>query len=164
MNNSSPPTPADKLTDLSLRLSAAVEADLAHWRLPAWLVAFIVAWIQEIGESLRELARLLREGKLNLQPATPRQGASRSAGNPAKRPQRPSRSPRQPQPAATAPAPVPLTEPEMDASPAPTAAPEARTVPLPWMPRIERPATQAPPHWPPIRKNGLSRARALARL
>jgi hypothetical protein len=124
-------------------------------------VAMIVAWVQEIVESFRELAKLLREGKLNLQPAAPRQRTSRPTGNPTERSKRPTRSPRLPQPAAaTAQVRVSPADPEMGVRQAP--APE-RTPRPPWVPRIQRPATQAPPHWPPIPKNGPHQARPLAR-
>jgi hypothetical protein len=125
--NSTPATQAQKLTEFSLRLSQAVEADCAEWRLPAWLVALIVAFIKEIAESLAELAKLLREGKLNLQPPAPRQGIRRPATRASAPGMRTGRSHRTPRPAGAA---VPLQVPTADPQGEPPAAPE----------RIERPA------------------------
>jgi hypothetical protein len=138
------PTPADRLTDLSHRLSEGAEA----WRsgegpwLPAPLIAMIVAFIGDIAEALKSLAALLREGKLDLQPQSAPQESeseSRAAGQPTHRPQ--SLASRRPAKAANRPV---RANPEMAEMPA--------TAPRPT--RVEHPAPQVvkwqamPPHHP----------------
>ncbi len=127
-----PPTPAEKLKEFSLRLNQAVEADSANWRLPAWLVAMIVAFIKEIAESFAELAKLLREGKIPL-PSAPRHGTSHRTGSPKKRvpTARQARTPR-PTPDRTEP-------------PAEVAGPEWQTQLLCEAPEIERQTAPVPP-------------------
>ncbi len=132
--NSAPATPAEKLTEFSLRLSQAVEEDAAGWVLPAWLVAMIVAFIKEIAESFAELAKLMREGKIPLQPSAPH-GTRCPARTATKRTGRSSRTARlRP---ATPELPVAPTVPEAEELPA--AAPRAghpaqspQTPPLRW--------------------------------
>ncbi len=174
MNNPAPRSQDELLTELSLRLSAGADAceSADHGWLIGLLMAFIANWIREIAENLRNLAALIRDGKLVLQPPAPCQGTSRPAGKPTKRA---NRSPRMPGPATAATAQsVPLAEPETVAMPAEAPEPVSRT-PRP-SPDI-REWTKPPPlrspslrvvsaHWPrvrPIPKNGLFQAGALAR-
>ncbi len=135
--HSAPATQSEKLKEFSLRLTQAVEADCANWRLPAWLVAMIVAFVNEIVETLTELAKLLREGKIPL-PAAPRQGTKRRAGTPTKRSAaaRQARSPRPAPEAAEQPAMAWRTQLLCDA-------PESgrRTAPIPPAPPPEPPST-----------------------
>jgi hypothetical protein len=133
-----PATQSEKLKEFSLRLNQAVEADSVNWRLPAWLVAMIVAFIKEIAESFAELAKLLREGKITLQPAAPRQGTKRRAGTPSKRvaAARQARSPRPVSEAAEQPAAAWRTQLLCDAPEV-----ERQTAPIPPAPPPEPPPT-----------------------
>ena len=117
MNNAPLPSPADRLTDLSLRLSEGADAwgsdNEGRW-LVAPLIALIVGFIKDIAESLARLAALIRDGKLVPQPpSAPRQGSNRPAGQskPA------SRSP-WPVAPESAPWDFPLPEPEVAETPA----------------------------------------------
>jgi hypothetical protein len=125
VNNSPPPSPADRLTDLSHRLGEGADAwgaeNEGRW-LVAPLIALIVSFIKEIAESLASLAALIRDGKLvPVPPAAPRQGIPRPAG----KPNTPaSRSP-WPAPAEAEQLDVPPAEPEMAAMPAVSPGPES---------------------------------------
>jgi hypothetical protein len=141
-----PPTPAEKLTEFSLRLSQAVEDDAAGWWLPAWLVAMIVAFVNEIVETLAHLAELLRQGKLPLPQAAQPQGRCRPAATPKIR-TRKSPRPKQPMPAA-AQVQVPLAHPEAVEPPATAPASAQRAPRFPWMPVAARPSQ--PPRRIPI--------------
>jgi len=138
------PTPAERLTDLSLRLGSgadAWEADDTGWWLPAPLVALIVSFIKEIAESLATLAALIRDGKLVPQPpSAPRQGSHRPSGK-ASTPASESSGPA-PVPAEAAQWQFPRAEPDMAAAPATSAEPASAT------PQGTRPQATKPPTKP----------------
>ncbi len=122
-----PPTPAERLTELSSLLSRGAEACDNGWWLAAPLMAMIATWLRDMAESLAHLAALLQAGKLLLQPAAPNQGTSRPAGKPS----------------------APLPKPEKPERPAATPGRARRTLrPLAGAPEGERPAAQPPPEPP----------------
>jgi hypothetical protein len=161
VNKSPLPSPADRLTDLSHRLSAgadAWEADNEGRWLVAPLIAMIAAFIKEIAESLAQLAALIRDGKLVPQPApAPRQGNSRPASKPTEQTNESRRTP-----AATAQTRFPLPEPETAALPPPSPESPSQTPrsasPRPGARRPTAPETTGPAsawsppaHWHKVR-------------
>ncbi len=123
-----PQTPPEKLKEFSLRLTQAVKADCAEWRLPTWLVAMIVAFVQEVVETFAELAKLHREGKLPLHQAAKRQGKNRPSGKPSQ------------------PAPAQVRSPRAKALMAQAPGPASQTPPLPNSPPTPVWAATPPPH------------------
>ncbi len=156
-----PATQSEKLKEFSLRLTQAVEADSVGWRLPGWLVAMIVAFIKEIAESFAELAKLMREGKIPLQPSAPH-GTRRPARTATKRSGRSSGTARlRP---ATAPERVPPACPEAEEPPA-TAQRTGYPAQSPHTPQAQwpRPALATRACGPPNPIFGLHRETTLAR-